>query len=280
MSKIAYYPKLSSTDLGLIRIGGPGLANCMFMAAQAWIASGKDTSKFISPTWFKFSIGPYLRRERDKRNYANLFKTKGKSGISKIIALAKIKLGCGKCFYFQTLNGYFSEINQYQPEIKEYFESIINKRKISLVNEDMLKDCVAVHIRLGDYGSQQRIPLYWYRDIINNILNINPNQKIILFSDGSDEELAEIMTLSNVKRVFFGNALADIWAISKCKLLIASDSTFSAWGAFLGNVPILFSKRHFPPVFGGRQFEKVLDDSTDIPQDFYPIIRTNADRND
>lgn len=139
---------------------------------------------------------------------------------------------------------------------------------------------MAVHIRLGDYVSQLRIPITWYKKIIHNILNINPDQKIILFSDGSDDELSELLAHPNVERHFFGNALADIWAISKCKLLIASDSTFSAWGAFLGNVPIIFSKRHFPPVFGGHQLEGVLHDSTEIPQEFYPIIQTNSDRND
>lgn len=34
-----YYPALSDKDLGWIRIGGPGLANCMFLAANAYISS-------------------------------------------------------------------------------------------------------------------------------------------------------------------------------------------------------------------------------------------------
>lgn len=275
-----YYPKLSSADFCFIRIGGPGLANCMFMAAQAWIASGKDESKFISPTWIKLSIGPYLRRERDKRTYINLFKPKGIRGIAKIAKLIKIKFYGDECLFFQGLNRYFSDINQHQVEVKEYFESIVNKSKIASVDDIALNDCVAVHVRLGDYVSQLRIPISWYRDVISNILIINPNQKLILFSDGSDDELAELLSLPNVERRFFGNALADIWAISKCKLLIASDSTFSAWGAFLGNVPILFSKRHFPSVYGGKQLEEVLNDATDIPQLFYPIIlskRINVD---
>lgn len=97
-----FYPKLSSTDFGFIRIGGPGLANCMFMAAQAWIASGNNEAKFISPTWFKLSIGPYLRHERDKRNYANLFKSKGLSGVKKIIVLTKIKLGGVNAYTFRS----------------------------------------------------------------------------------------------------------------------------------------------------------------------------------
>lgn len=261
-----YYPKLSSTDLGVMRIGGPGLANCMFMAAQAWIASGKDETKFISPTWIKFSIGPYLRHERDKRNYAHLFKPRGITGVKKAISLLKIKFGGGKCLYFQRLNRYFTDINQHQEDVKDYFDSIINISKISMVNEKELKDCVAVHVRLGDYISQLRIPIEWYSGIIKNIMKENPDQKIILFSDGTDEELAELLSLPGVERRFFGNALADIWAISKCKLLIASDSTFSAWGAFLGRVPIIFNRRHFPPVYAGDVDEFVLGNDIKLPQ--------------
>lgn len=77
-----------------------------------------------------------------------------------------------------------------------------------------------------------------------------------------------LLSLPNVERCFFGNAFADMWAISKCKFVIASDSTFSAWGAFLGQLPILFSKRHFPPVYDGRIPEAVLGTSHQIPIEF------------
>ncbi len=267
-----YYPKLSSTDLGFIRIGGPGLANCMFMAASAWIAANGDESRFISPTWHKFSIGPYLRRERDKRNYANIFKSKGISGIKKIIILLNIKFGGDNCLYFKTLGDYFGSINRHQSDVKRYFESIVNPEMISLVYDENLRGCVAVHVRLGDYVPSLRIPISWYKEVIKGITALNPKQKIILFSDGSDAELADLLTIPGVERRFYGNAIADIWAISKCKLLIASDSTFSAWGAFLGKVPIIFNRRHFPPVYAGDVEEHVLGDSTQIPTTLKSLI--------
>lgn len=274
-----YYPKLSNTDLGFIRLGGPGLANCMFMAAQAWIAAGCDETRYITPTWLKFSIGPYIRRERDKRNYANLFKSRGISGIKKALTILNIKLGGGKCLYFNTLGNYFSNINQYQPQVKKYFESIINPEIITSVDGSDLRECVAVHVRLGDYVPSLRIPISWYVGILRNITKINPKQRIILFSDGSDAELADLLVMPGVERRFYGNAIADIWAISKCKLLIGSDSTFSAWGAFLGNVPIIFSKRHFPTVYDGRQLEVVLGESMEIPSSFHNSITPAKDSN-
>lgn len=37
-----YYPVLSDKDLGWFRIGGPGLANCMFFAVNAYISVKND----------------------------------------------------------------------------------------------------------------------------------------------------------------------------------------------------------------------------------------------
>ena len=113
-----------------------------------------------------------------------------------------------------------------------------------------------------------RVHISWYRGVIEGIMKDYPQQRFALFSDGSDEELQSLLSIPNVERCFFGNAFADMWAISKCKFVIASDSTFSAWGAFLGQLPILFSKRHFPPVYDGRIPEAVLGTSHQIPIEF------------
>ena len=58
----------------------------------------------------------------------------------------------------------------------------------------------------------------------------------------------ELTSIPNVERVFFGNAISDIFAISKCCYMIGSDSTFSGWGAFLGQVPCVFYRKHYGPV--------------------------------
>ena len=63
-----------------------------------------------------------------------------------------------------------------------------------------------------------------------------------------------------------------MYAISKCKWVIASDSTFSAWGAFMGERPILFNKRHFKRVFRDRVPEAVLGDSARIPDEFKTLL--------
>lgn len=265
-SQIKYiYPQLSNHDFGFIRFGGPGLANCMFVAARAYIESVKTELEFISPTWEKISIGPIIRHERDKRIYNNIFNKLGIKGFKKFLLInfckKNVKMISG-------LGNYFSDLNNDKNLVNSYFNKITPKESIKKIDNANLNDCVAVHVRLGDYNASLRVSIEWYKGIISTIRKYRPDQRFILFSDGTDEEVKPLTSIANVSRQFFGNAYADMLAISKCKLLIASDSTFSAWGAFLGNVPIIFNRRHFPAVYADNSIELVIGDKTEIPDVF------------
>jgi hypothetical protein len=67
-----------------------------------------------------------------------------------------------------------------------------------------------------------------------------PNVPIEIFSDGTDEELASILQLPKVVRANYKNAVADLVAMTRLRLLICSGSSFSAWAAFLGNMPTIW----------------------------------------
>lgn len=270
------YPELSDKDFGWFRLSGPGLANCLFIAARAYILSKELNAHLISPTWEKLSIGPILRGESDKRHYIGLFRRLGVCGWKKIILLMKAKLGYKQFIKVAGLKNYFYDFRNQEKEVRKYIENIIVPRAVRRVDRELIKDSIAVHIRLGDYVQSNRIPIQWYIDIIKNINNVAPNRDILIFSDGTDEELKPVTSLPNAKRVFYGNALADIYAISSCSMVIASDSTFSAWGAFLGAKPIIFSKRHFMPVYSqGAIPEFVLNESTSLPDDIISYLQNN-----
>lgn len=266
------YPALSDKDLGWFRIGGPGLANCMFFAVNAYISACKYTSgggNFVTPTWRKFSLGPILRGERDKRIYSSLFKDIGINGVKKKwIILTKKIFNRKDVEVHHTLGNYFQNLNKDVPLVLEYFDKILKDETVCKVDAQRMKGMVAVHVRLGDYVPEMRVDINWYREVIENIIKEQPQQRFALFSDGSNEELSPLLSIPNVERCFFGNAFADMWGISKSKFVIASDSTFSAWGAFLGQRPILFSKRHFPPVYDGKVPEAVIGTATNLPSDF------------
>jgi hypothetical protein len=64
-----------------------------------------------------------------------------------------------------------------------------------------------------------------------------------VFSDGTDEELAALLALPAVQRRDYGSGLGDMLGLSRSKLLIASGSTFSMWGSYLGQVPTIWHPR-------------------------------------
>ena len=61
-----------------------------------------------------------------------------------------------------------------------------------------------------------------------------------VFSDGTEDDLRELLALPRVERVDYGSGLGDMFGLSRSRLLIASGSTFSMWGSYLGQVPTLW----------------------------------------
>ena len=246
------YPKLfAHIDLGFARIGGNGLANCLFVYAKAIQEARNTNARIISPTWERFSPSTYIRKEFDKRHYRKLFKTDDEiTGLKKILLM-----NSGETKVISGLGNYFEDIIDDAEYISKYIIEHIRPEIRTIVETQDLSNCIAVHIRLGDYPVSMRTPLSWYKSQIEKMQQ--RNKKFLLFSDGKDEELSELLIMPNVERAFFGNAIADIYAISRCCYLIGSDSTFSGWGAFLGQVPCSFYKKHYGRILINKKNELV-----------------------
>lgn len=245
-SKKYVYPQVPGHDFYLFRIMGSGLSNCLFVYARAIVYAYHTGAKIVSPTWFNLGIGPYIRHQKDKRHYLGLFISKGEiSGLNKVF---KLLLDKGNVEIVSGLNDYFKSILDESEIVASYIESHVNPVVLKRLDGFDFTNCVAVHIRLGDYPESVRVPIAWYKRKIEDIRNKNPEYKFLIFSDGCDDELIELISMQNVKRVFLGNAIADILAISRCCYLIGSDSTFSGWGAYLGQVPCIFFRKHYGPI--------------------------------
>jgi len=272
-NKIVIYPKLPAKHHFIIRFMGSGLANCLFIYARAVILGDKYKLEIINPSWIQFNIGPYIRREKDKRHYNGLFKSFGiknakkhwllwtQKVFSETTALDTIKKGM---IVVEGLKNYFSDLHFKSEIVRSHLLGIVNDNDLASYN-NMNTSFIGVHIRLGDYDLGSRISFDWYLKIMQ-LISDNCDSKIefLVFSDGSAEELSEVISFPNTKLVFFGSAIADILVLSKAKFIIASDSTFSAWAAYLGQVPILFLKRHFGRVLDNLEHEWVQNE---LPED-------------
>lgn len=244
------YPKLPAVkENPFFRIGGNGLANCLFVYAKAIVEAKKHGAEIIAPTWFNLSISTYLRRQADKRHYLGQITSHDEiKGIRRLYLLTtKSKTSDSNKFDSNILivKGIYDFFKPLLPDydyVRKYILNHISPKILKKVNDFDFSNFIAVHIRLGDFPVYRRVPMEWYLSKINEL---GHNKKVLLFSDGTNEELSDILALPNVHRVYFGGAIQDIVAISKCDYVIGSDSSFSAWGAFLGQVPCCFYKLQF-----------------------------------
>ncbi|HYZ20873.1 MAG TPA: alpha-1,2-fucosyltransferase, partial [Rhodopila sp.] len=120
-------------------------------------------------------------------------------------------------------------------------------------------DYAAAHIRLGDFLPGQpeqimsgrvanlRIPLSWYRRVIERLRLVCPDLPIRIFSDGREQELADILAIKGVVLRQEPSDIADLLALAQARLLIGSNSTFSRWAAFLGDMPSIWLRTEVLP---------------------------------
>ena len=242
------YPKLSDKDFYLLRIGGLGLGNMLFTYAKAVLYARDHDIKMIWPTWVSIPVGQILRRESNKRFYHDLFQNRigAVSGIQKLWLLWTRKKDIvvmeGMEGEFEPLAG--KENSRY---LYQHFQTILQERNKKALEFEP-GNGICMHIRLGDFirgteadlkagNPNTSIPIKWYIHVIGQIrAAVSEKLPVYIFSDGSREELQEILALPYVQQITFGTAIGDILAMSKAKLFVASGSTFSGWVRYLGRM--------------------------------------------
>lgn len=138
------------------------------------------------------------------------------------------------CGYFQS-EKYF--LNYRQDILKEFeFKSCI-KQKAEEIRSITKNDLISLHIRLGDYVKQQQnhpvCDISYYEEALNQV----PDDCLVcIFSDDVPQAM-EIF--KNLKRKTFypetNDKFVDMCLMSMCNYHIIANSSFSWWGAWLGN---------------------------------------------
>lgn len=240
-----------------------GLANMLIPWAECYIWCKDKEVREISPYWRKVRIGPYLRGERDKRQYQKLFVDAGKvSGLKRIWFLLFFRrvnfeefrfldpvkvVSDNTIVCFSSMN-YLERLVKRQAEIIEELYRITRKKfwPIGLPNI-----FIAIHVRLGDFPTKSELqsqvyfrqPIEWYVEVLKNLRNaLGRDIPAIIFSDGTDTELAPLLGIFNVSRSHYSEAITDLLALANSTVIITSRSSFSLFGAFLGAVPSIWYK--------------------------------------
>lgn len=253
------YPQFSEFEIPGVRLAGPGLGNLMLIYFRAWLVAKERGYAFIWPTWPSIKPGAYLRREKDKRFYADLFRNRSGyiDGLKKQRLIRRrdavtvnaraydySRIGGDSVILYKYFHMDFEDLVPHVDEIREEIVRNLSRKSRRGLEGDMSR-CVNIHVRLGDFAvntnalnagrDNMRIEIGWYAAIVRKLKDIlGESVAFNVFSDGSDEELGELLAIPGVRRVFYGNSLADILALSRAPLMVASGSSFSLWARFLG----------------------------------------------
>jgi len=286
------YPHLGGISiLTTFRISGGGLGNILFPWARALVFAHRQNRELIPPVWTSLKIGTFIRHEKDKRLYRDLFIAP--SLIQRLLRFYLLSFSSkqyetdpefsndtgSKIIVFRGMGSLFRDLYNEQSLVKTELLKIVHPAQLEAIR-NFYGGGINVHIRLGDFSIPEneqelrsgawnyRIPMKWYLVIINRLIqHLKYPIEINIFSDGEDEELKEILELPNARRRFFGSSIADLLALSRAKVLIGSGSTFSMWASFLGQVPsIWFPGLHRQPLLLDKTlFEGELDYTTELP---------------
>lgn len=258
------YPRLSKTDLLFIRIGGNGLGNLMFTWARALSAAERHGWGIVWPTWGSFKPKNWRVNPYDHRTYTDLFRPTDRyvSGWRKPLTLARRRWVSeaqalaggappGSIVQFRGMEDKFAPFRDDHGLVYRELLAIARPQHLAALSEADPAP-IAIHVRRGDFVQQARyedmlevdnsvLPLDWYIDALRAARAAAGREvRAAVFSDGSAEELAALLEQPGVRRADYGSGLADMLGLSRARLLIASGSTFSMWGSYLGQVPTIW----------------------------------------
>jgi hypothetical protein len=283
-----------------------GLGNILFPWARCFVWCETHRIAMIAPQWAQLRIGPYLRREKDKRNYHFLFHNQGYiTGIRRIYLLAfgvRIadmdisdlvylggninKPGRPRVICFEGMGSYFLPIMSFHSELRSELMRITKKRYII---QSSGQHFIGIHVRRGDFAtpSQEniltagelnyRIPLEWYRDILFSLRGHLGNCPAIVFSDGTLDELSSLLSLPNITLCTGGSAIGDLLLLSNSSVMIASGSTYSMWASFLGQVPCVWypgqKRQAVVNAHGSMCLEPEVGQNEHLPDQFLQAVQ-------
>lgn len=250
---------------GYPQISRSGLGNVLLPWARAWVWCNSHGAPMIAPSWFKFRIGPYLRRESDKRSYWRLFRSEGYiTGLRKMMLLCSQRivdedqltrlndLSQGVVVTFSGLGNGFAPILNRHADIRTELVRITKPQFLPRRSDSPF---IAVHIRRGDFSVPSdigvlrqgkfnyRLPDEWYSCALSQVRScLGSDLPARVFSDASYQELGFILREPCVELRRGRAAITDLLEISASSILIASGSTFSAWASYLGRMPVVWHK--------------------------------------
>ena len=295
---------------GYANVGRYGLGHSLLAWARCWVWCQMHSLPMLAPNWRHVRIGPWLRGERDNRKYHRLFRFDNYiTGPRRLWLLNTIKAWSAESEKLDELmanrqQGVVVFNNRLSLNEETHFHEVIGKgqllrdalesmTRIEYRPSPLSHPHIALHVRMGDFGQSEsldalragsknsRLPVKWYLHILKGLRERLGNVPAIVYSDGDDISLADLLRLPNVSRSPRQPSVTDMLSISQATVLISSGSGFSMWGSFLGDIPrICFPGQRFVRVLGepqGLDSEPEVESVEELPTAFLNVMSVRFD---
>jgi len=252
-------------------VGRTGLGNMLFPWARAEVFCKQNGAEMLAPQWVNLCrVGPWLRRERDKRYYLSSFSNHGYvQGLQRQFLLHTAH-HIGESLYSESqaaesevgrqvvdfigMDGFFSPFLSEQAYVRARLHAIASPNIQKQVDNFPVEPYIGVHLRRGDFQRAGiAISDAWYARAIEQAVQSSgkgeKNIPIRVFSDASPDALRFLTDgFPNVTIMPKAPALLDMLLLSRCQALIGtSRSTFSMWAVFLGQMPSFWHPCYITP---------------------------------
>lgn len=255
-----------------------GLGNKMLVWAKALVFAKTHDLPMYTFGWEQISLGPILRGEKSSRYYGGYFKKEGsllkrasiKRSLKKtaedqkliepdLKAMGDIKFAKYKYVVFNEVpshEDYFGDIKSHRLLVKTELMAMLHPSiKMQLMKSPSPE--AGLHIRLGDFRVPKegedfkvtggiRTPMPYFVKMIKSIREmVGENMPATIFTNGKDQELADILSLPNILIAPKNPDIVDLLLLAKSKIIVTSArSTFGYWSGFLSDVPIVIHPDH------------------------------------
>jgi len=242
-------PVFPGTPFFGVRISSYGLGNLLLIWARAVVYAKDIGAVVVWPSWTQIHLGGWFRGDKDKRTYCGTFYPtrsytrrcdfRGHLKFEEHELAEFLSEQRSAVVYFRGLGEGFSSLcghsNFLWRELCSISKTDLNSFRQSAV------EYVGFGIRLGDFKTLGwSTPVEWFELRLKELRLMRPHQKVWIFSDGSDDELAGLLKDTLVERAPPCAPIETIAQMSGTRLMIVTGgSSFYRWGVYLGNVPVL-----------------------------------------
>jgi hypothetical protein len=223
----------------------------------------------LAPAWTQWArIGPWLRGEKDKRLYRNVFSNKGYvAGLRKSVLLATRRrihesdpsagrpLDADGCIVqFRGMEKMFQPFASRRALVQQRIHEATRSWILQTVSAEWPtnRSYIGVHLRRGDFepwdpsrtrGSlmSMRLPSEWFVKAIQRARSlIGRDVEALVFTDCRGEDLDVLLREPNTRLAADAPALCHLFALANARAIVCSASSFSMWSAFLSDAPAIW----------------------------------------